>query len=158
MSRTLWTDDQGVLRTIDQTALPFERRELALRTIDDCDRAIRSMQVRGAPLIGAVGAYGLALALRPDASDEAMQRACERLAAARPTAVNLQWALDRCLAVARQQPSLAAVWQEARRIQAEDIAASLRMAENGAPLVRDGMTVLTPVSYTHLTLPTSDLV
>ena len=139
MSRTLWTDDQGVLRTIDQTALPFERSELALRTIDDCDRAIRSMQVRGAPLIGAVGAYGLALALRADASDDAMQRDCERLAAARPTAVNLRWALDRVrqrVAAAAPAQRAALAWDEAARICDDDVACNDSIGERGARLLR----------------------
>ena len=139
MSRTLWTGDDGVLRTIDQTALPFERRELALRTVDDCDRAIREMQVRGAPLIGAVGAYGLALALRVDASDGALRRAAERLAAARPTAVNLRWALDRVRErVAAAEPGLRAAlaWDEAGRICDEDVACNASIGEQGARLLR----------------------
>ena len=139
MSRTLWTDDHGVLHTIDQTVLPFERRELALRTIDDCDRAIRVMQVRGAPLIGAVGAYGLALALRADASDDAMQRACERLAAARPTAVNLRWALDRVreqVVAAAPAQRAALAWDEAARICDDDVACNDSIGERGARLLR----------------------
>ena len=94
-SRTLHVDDSGALRTLDQTRLPFERREIALRSADDCERAIATMQVRGAPLIGAVGAWGLAFALADDDSDARLDSSLRRLLAARPTAVNLRWALER---------------------------------------------------------------
>jgi len=139
MSRTIWIDAEGVVRTIDQTVLPFERRELALRTLDDCDRAIREMQVRGAPLIGAVGAWGLALALGADASDVSLQRAVERLAASRPTAVNLHWALERVRArVAAVAPASRAALarDEAGRICDEDVACNARIGERGAELLR----------------------
>ncbi|RPH63673.1 MAG: S-methyl-5-thioribose-1-phosphate isomerase [Burkholderiales bacterium] len=139
MSRTLWTDDDGTLRTIDQTALPFERRELVLRSREDCERAIRTMQVRGAPLIGAVGAYGLALALRADGSDEALQRGYEHLAAARPTAVNLRWALDRIrerVAAAAPAHRARLAWDEAGRICDEDVACNAGIGEEGARLLR----------------------
>ncbi|MCZ7560991.1 MAG: S-methyl-5-thioribose-1-phosphate isomerase [Burkholderiaceae bacterium] len=139
MSRTLWIDAEGVVRTIDQTVLPFERREIALRTLDDCDRAIREMQVRGAPLIGAVGAWGLALALGADASDASLQRAFERLAASRPTAVNLRWALERVRAgVAAAAPARRAALarEEAGRICDEDVACNARIGERGAELLR----------------------
>ncbi len=140
MSRTLWTDDAGIVRTIDQTVLPFERRELALRTLDDCIRAIRDMQVRGAPLIGAVGAWGLALALAADASDASLRRAFERLAAARPTAVNLRWALERVRArVADAGPARRAALarDEAGRICDEDVACNVRIGELGAGLLHE---------------------
>ena len=78
------------VRTLDQTRLPFEVQWLHLRTLQDCERAIRDMQIRGAPLIGAVAAFGLALALREGVP---LNLAAARLAATRPTAVNLQWAL-----------------------------------------------------------------
>lgn len=139
MSRTIWTDEEGVVRTIDQTALPFERREIALRSLDDCDRAIREMQVRGAPLIGAVGAWGLALALRDDASDASLRRAFERLAASRPTAVNLRWALGRVRARVQAQPPArreALARDEAGRICDEDVACNARIGERGAELLR----------------------
>jgi methylthioribose-1-phosphate isomerase len=78
---------------IDQTRLPFELRILRLERLEDAAEAIAQMRVRGAPLIGATAAYGLCLALREDASDAAIERACRRLLATRPTAVNLAWAL-----------------------------------------------------------------
>ncbi len=138
MSRTLWIGDDGTLRTLDQTSLPFERRELALRSAHDCEHAIRSMQVRGAPLIGAVGAYGLALALRTDASDAGLRGACERLASARPTAVNLRWALDRVRdRVVPAAPALRAqlAWEEAGRICDDDVACNASIGEQGARLL-----------------------
>ena len=93
--RTIWLSADGKsVEIIDQTKLPHKFETATLRTLDDAARAISSMQVRGAPLIGATAAYGVALALRTDASDEALDRACEVLAATRPTAINLRWALD----------------------------------------------------------------
>ncbi len=139
MSRTLWNDALGVLHTIDQRALPFERREIALRSRADCETAIREMRVRGAPLIGAVGAWGLALAIEADPSDEALRDAYERLAAARPTAVNLRWALDRVLrrvagASAAQRGPLAR--HEATLICDEDALCNASIGHHGARLLR----------------------
>ena len=139
MSRTLWTDGHGVPHTLDQRYLPFERREIALRSAADCGRAIREMQVRGAPLIGAVAAWGLALATAADPSDEALAAAGQRLAAARPTAVNLRWALER---VGRRIEPLppaqraAAARAEAQAICDEDVAVNLRIGMYGAELLR----------------------
>ena len=102
--RTIWVEADGAVGIIDQTKLPhrFETRRLANARRDA--HAIKSMQVRGAPLIGAAAAYGVALALREDASDTNLERACATLAATRPTAINLKWALDE-MAAARPQPS-----------------------------------------------------
>ena len=93
--RTIWLEADGeAVGIIDQTRLPHEFATLSLHTMEEAAQAIRTMQVRGAPLIGATAAYGLALALRDDASDENLARACDTLLATRPTAVNLRWALD----------------------------------------------------------------
>src|SRR6185312_14976423 len=93
--RTIWLNDDGwSVEIIDQTKLPFVFETVTLGDLDEAARAIKSMQVRGAPLIGATAAYGVALALRADASDEALDRACGQLAATRPTAINLLWALE----------------------------------------------------------------
>jgi methylthioribose-1-phosphate isomerase len=92
--RTIWVDDDGwTVRIIDQTRLPHEFIVRSLRSLDDACRAIRDMQVRGAPLIGATAAYGLCLALRESGSDESLADARAALLATRPTAVNLRWAL-----------------------------------------------------------------
>ncbi len=139
MSRTLWNDAQGVPHTIDQRFLPFERREIALRSCADCEAAIREMRVRGAPLIGAVGAWGLALAVEADPSDDALRKAYEQLAAARPTAVNLRWALDRLirrLAPAPPAQRFALARSEATAICDEDAACNARIGEHGARLLR----------------------
>jgi len=93
----LWEDETGTPVTIDQTLLPFVVKNIQLADMPACATAIETMQVRGAPLIGAVGAWGMALALRADASDQAMQRAYDQLLQTRPTAVNLRWALEQSL-------------------------------------------------------------
>jgi methylthioribose-1-phosphate isomerase len=94
--RTIWLneDDGWSVGIIDQTRLPHEWAIARLTTPEEAARAIRDMQVRGAPLIGATAAYGLCLALRADPSTASLDRAYELLLGARPTAVNLRWALD----------------------------------------------------------------
>ncbi len=94
--RTIWLRDDGwSVGIIDQTKFPHVFETVVLETLDDAVRAIRDMQVRGAPLIGATAAYGVCLAMRNDASDGALAKAYQALLAARPTAINLRWALDR---------------------------------------------------------------
>ena len=93
--RTIWpTTDLSAVEIIDQRALPFEFRVQRLGTVDEVAVAIKDMWVRGAPLIGAAAAYGVALAVAQDSSPTALAKACEKLAATRPTAVNLRHALD----------------------------------------------------------------
>jgi len=93
--RTIWPSEDGTaVEIIDQTLLPHLLKIRRLRSVEDAAEAIRTMRVRGAPLIGATAAYGLALALRKDGSDDAFEASREMLAATRPTAVNLRWALD----------------------------------------------------------------
>src|SRR6266850_6257381 len=93
--RTIWPTAAGAIRVIDQTRLPFEFATIDLQTLDDATQAIRTMVVRGAPLIGATAAYGLALAMRSNTSDRHLEEATRALQATRPTAVNLAWALAR---------------------------------------------------------------
>lgn len=145
MSRTLWLEADARLFTWDQTRLPFETAVLELASADDCARAIATMQVRGAPLIGAVAAYGLALALRVDASDAGLAEAHAALLATRPTAVNLRWALDRVRARVAGLPAgrrAEAAWLEAGAICDEDVACNRAIGANAAallaPLRRDG--------------------
>ncbi len=136
--RTLWLDAEERLWTRDQTRLPFEDLRLELRDEDDCARAIVSMQVRGAPLIGAVAAYGLALALRKDATDDGLARARAALLATRPTAVNLRWALDRVCARVAPLPRAdraAAAWDEAAAICDDDVACNRAIGTHGAALL-----------------------
>ena len=95
LSRTIWpTPDGTAVEVFDQTRLPHEIVTVRLATIEDAGTAIRTMQVRGAPLIGVTAAYGLALGLARDATDAALVAGHRFLAAQRPTAVNLGWALD----------------------------------------------------------------
>lgn len=100
--RTIWCEAGGDVCVIDQTRLPFAFQIATLRTVADAARAIRSMMVRGAPLIGATAAYGLALAMRTDSSDQALAQGAALLRQTRPTAVNLAWAIDQMLAVLSQ--------------------------------------------------------
>jgi methylthioribose-1-phosphate isomerase len=94
--RTIWVNENGwAVDIIDQTVLPHEWKIVTLETPDDAARAIKDMLVRGAPLIGATAAYGMALAVREDANDGNLRDTAEMLMAARPTAVNLQWAVEK---------------------------------------------------------------
>lgn len=91
--RTIWRGEDGDVRIIDQTRLPFGLEIATLATAEDAAHAIRSMMVRGAPLIGATAAYGMALAMRTDPRDANVSRAADLLMKTRPTAVNLAWAI-----------------------------------------------------------------
>ena len=103
--RTIWLEPDGwSVGVIDQTALPHRFATARLTTLDETAHAIRAMIIRGAPLIGATAAYGMCLALRADASDEAVERAYMALIATRPTAINLKWALDEMTAAVRNRP------------------------------------------------------
>jgi len=93
--RSIWPVGEDAFGIIDQTKLPHEFVTITLRNAEAAAHAILTMQTRGAPLIGAVGAYGLALAVREDPSDENIQKVLEMLAETRPTAINLKWALWR---------------------------------------------------------------
>lgn len=138
--RTIWLNDDGwSVEIIDQTKLPFAFETVRLRTLEDAARAISTMQVRGAPLIGATAAYGVALALRADASDEALDRACDTLAATRPTAINLRWALDEMQKAIRNQPRearVAAAYARAAQTCDEDVETNRKIGEHGLGLIR----------------------
>jgi methylthioribose-1-phosphate isomerase len=137
--RTIWLEPDGwSVGIIDQTALPHQFTTVRLSSVEDVARAIATMQVRGAPLIGATAAYGVALALRADASDEALERACAMLAATRPTAVNLKWALDEMVAGVRNRPReerLGAAYRRAAEICEEDVAINQAIGRHGAKLI-----------------------
>jgi len=146
---------EGRLELIDQRVLPARVEFVACATADETARAIRDMVVRGAPAIGCAAAYGVALeaARLTDAAPEpffaGLNQAFETLAAARPTAVNLFWALERMRAVvtsaAQERPAdiAARLLDDAHRITAEDVAANRAMGGHGAALLADGMRVLT---------------
>jgi methylthioribose-1-phosphate isomerase len=134
-----WRD--GALRFLDQTLLPGEERFIETRDYALVADAIRRLAVRGAPLIGIAGAYGLALAARGGVGIDA---AAAELRATRPTAVNLGWALDRALAAGRGAADPAAALEaEAVRIHQEQIDADARIGELGAALIEHGSTILT---------------
>jgi len=132
----LWRGDH--LRLLDQRRLPFEETYLDCRTSGDVVQAIRDLAVRGAPAIGISAAWGVVLAARQDPAH--LDAAIAELRAARPTAVNLMWALDRMAGVGRDP---AALEREARAIQDEDLAANRRMGELGAQLLGNDVGVLT---------------
>ena len=137
--RSVWIDDDGSsVRILDQTKLPWALEELRLTTVADAAHAIRAMQTRGAPLIGAVAAYGLCLALRDDPSGDAMERDAAMLAATRPTAINLRWALDRMLTVLRNTPETSRVvtaYAEAEKIADEDAAMNEAIGRHGLEII-----------------------
>ncbi|WP_300451044.1 S-methyl-5-thioribose-1-phosphate isomerase [Accumulibacter sp.] len=141
-TRTIWPVPGGAVDIIDQTRLPHACRVRRLKDLADAVHAIRSMQVRGAPLIGVTAAYGVALALARRADDVALQTAIEALAATRPTAVNLHWALARLralLAPLSLAERAAAAWQEAARIADEDVEQCRRIGQHGLHVLRAGL-------------------
>ena len=138
--RTIWpTADNTAVEIIDQTKLPHVFTTLRLNTMRDAERAIRDMQVRGAPLIGVTAAYGVALAMRDHASDAALAATCSVLLAARPTAVNLRWGVERMrdfLAPLAASERAEAAWQEAARIADEDVAINAAIGKHGGEIIR----------------------
>ncbi len=126
------------VQVLDQTLLPYAQRYVPLRSWQDVAHAICSMQVRGAPLIGVTAAYGLALGLREDASDQHLQQVVAALVATRPTAVNLHWALaqmqTRLQGVAPAQRA-ASAWQVARALQQADADSCAAIGAHGLPLL-----------------------
>jgi len=125
---------------VDQTLLPFVIEQRAISSWQEAAEAIRAMRVRGAPLIGVTAAYGIALAMTADATDESLVTAKRDLLATRPTAVNLAWALDRiCGLLNRTEPAERpdAAWREAELIATEDAAANHRIGEHGLALLRE---------------------
>ncbi len=138
--RTLWTAHDGAVEILDQTRLPHAVEIVRLSTLDDAVIAIADMQVRGAPLIGATAAWGLALALDADPSDAGLADAKARLLASRPTAVNLAWAVGRVADLVAPLPAglrAAAAREDADRIVEEDVLACRRIGEHGAALIAE---------------------
>ena len=134
-----WNDDAQALRIIDQRWLPHDFRIQQLDSLAEYCTAITDMHVRGAPLIGATAAYGMAFALAQDPSDSAMQAAHDRLHATRPTAINLRWALDRVAAAMRPiaPPDRAeSALALAHAIADEDVEINRRIGEHGLALIR----------------------
>ena len=138
--RTIWPDARcKFVEIIDQTKLPFTFEIARIESLEQMAHAIKTMQVRGAPLIGAAAAYGLALAMLHDDSNEYLQQASQELISTRPTAVNLCWAVQRMqthlLALQPQQRNFAA-WKEAAKIAEEDVTQNQRIGQHGLALIK----------------------
>lgn len=151
MVETIQWTDAGVVM-LDQTRLPRVTEFRTCTTYEEVAHAIKSMVIRGAPAIGVAAAMGVALGVvrtPPERLDSEFDGICSTLAATRPTAVNLFWAIDRMKRLyesLKGQPSAAireAMVREAKRMYAEDIAINEAIGRNGAPLLSDGRTVLT---------------
>ena len=137
--RTIWVADDGrSVEIIDQTLLPHRFETVRLSTLEDAARAIRTMQVRGAPLIGATAAYGVCLALVEDGAEAALDEACATLAATRPTAVNLGWALAEMRAAlkgTRRNDRVGAAYEKAAAICEDDVATCRAIGGHGLGLI-----------------------
>lgn len=138
--RTIWLADDGwSVEIIDQTKLPHLFEIKCLLTLDDAAHAIRAMLVRGAPLIGATAAYGMALAMRGDSSDAGLDHAYATLMATRPTAVNLRWALDDMRTRLQDQPADSregAAYERAAALCDEDVAICSAIGDHGLAIIR----------------------
>jgi methylthioribose-1-phosphate isomerase len=135
--RSIW-DEDGTVRIIDQRWLPHDFRVATVETLAEFADAIRDMWVRGAPLIGATAAYGVAKEMARDPSDTALDRAWEVLNATRPTAINLRWALDRCRSALRPVAAgdrAAAALALAREIADEDVEINRNIGLHGLDII-----------------------
>ncbi|MEL6298899.1 MAG: S-methyl-5-thioribose-1-phosphate isomerase [Pseudomonadota bacterium] len=143
--RTIWPAETGApdapdVEIIDQTKLPHAFETTTLTSAEDAAVAIKTMQVRGAPCIGATAAYGIFLALRDDPSDDALEAAAEHLAAQRPTAINLRWAIDQMLAAVRNLPRedrVAAAYKRAAEICDDDVEICRKIGEHGLRIIEE---------------------
>lgn len=140
--RSIWVDetDGWSVRIIDQTKLPWSIDLVRLTTFEEMAHAIKAMLVRGAPLIGASAAYGVALAMRASSSDAALEHALTVLADTRPTAINLRWALKRMETCLRPLPASArveAAYTQAALICDEDVAVNKAIGCNGLTLIQE---------------------
>ncbi len=139
--RSIWYDaDQAVVRIIDQRWLPHELRITTLKTLEEFETAIVEMWVRGAPLIGATAAYGIAEQMARDPGDGSLEQAWERLHSTRPTAINLRWALDRCRAALlplSPQDRAQAAFQLAHELCDEDVEINRSIGLHGLKLIRE---------------------
>ena len=138
--RTIWKTDDGAVEIIDQTRLPHEFATVRLESMRDAEHAIYTMQVRGAPLIGVTAAYGVALSMSHHASDAALKATCDMLVKARPTAVNLRWAVERMRALlsplqADERADVA--WREASSIADEDAAINESIGRHGLEIIKN---------------------
>jgi methylthioribose-1-phosphate isomerase len=137
--RSIWADPRrGEVSIIDQTWLPHNFEIRTLHSPADIAEAIRTMRVRGAPLIGVAAAFGVALAVSENSADSELDNVIDMLHETRPTAVNLAWALERMRAALKQLPFHArgaAAWEEAQRIADEDAAMNEAIGRHGMQLI-----------------------
>ncbi|MEM7279530.1 MAG: S-methyl-5-thioribose-1-phosphate isomerase, partial [Pseudomonadota bacterium] len=137
--RPIWPNDDGqTVSILDQTLFPHEFKTVKLASVEDAARAIRDMLVRGAPLIGATAAYGMALACISDPSDAAINAAGKTLEATRPTAINLRWAIRKVkkeLLSLQESDRRKASWELAARICDEDVACNSKIGDYGVELL-----------------------
>ena len=137
--RSIWVEPDGwTIGAIDQRRLPHEFVLARMTTCEEAAEAIRSMLVRGAPLIGATAAYGVALAMRADSSDAALARAYDRLIVTRPTAINLKWALEEMRAALSPLPPAAraaAAFARAGEIAEQDIEINKSIGAHGLAVI-----------------------
>lgn len=134
--------DTNEIIILDQTRLPNTEMYITLRTVEDVYRAIKTMQVRGAPLIGVTAAYGLVLAGKKSRKDD-VEKAAHYLQSVRPTAINLTWAIKRMLARASQATDLyKGLLEEADKIRQNDVVSCQKMGEHGAALLKDTSSVM----------------
>jgi methylthioribose-1-phosphate isomerase len=137
--RSIWPDEKaGIVHFIDQSRLPHVFEERSVATLEEMADAIRSMRVRGAPLIGVAAAFGVALALFRDPTDKSLKSAVAKLRETRPTAVNLAWSLERMeRLLAAEPPSQRAgtAWVEAQKIADEDVALNQAIGRHGLALI-----------------------
>ncbi len=137
--RCIWLEDDGcTVGIIDQTKLPHQFETVTLETVDDAVLAISDMLVRGAPLIGATAGYGVCLGLRSGCTDGRLAEVCDKLIEARPTAVNLRWAVERMRSLLMPLPEedrLAAAYREAALICDEDVQVNESLGQHGMELI-----------------------
>jgi methylthioribose-1-phosphate isomerase len=137
--RTIWPDARcKFVEIIDQTKLPFVFEIVRIENVAQMVEAIKTMQVRGAPLIGAAAAHGMALAMLEDDSDANLHRAAELLIKSRPTAVNLKWAVKRMVTALQSMPDLRNLnaWRLAANIAEEDVAQNQQIGQHGLALIK----------------------
>lgn len=139
--RTIWLNEDGwSVGIIDQTRFPHVFETVDLHTPDEAARAIKDMLVRGAPLIGVTAAYGMALAMRQDASNTALDGAYDLLVGTRPTAINLKWALDEMMRVLKPVPAAAraaCAYARAAEIAEEDVEINQAIGRNGFAVLKE---------------------
>ncbi len=152
--RTIWLAEDGwSVEIIDQTKLPHVLETVNLKTVEDAARAIKTMQVRGAPLVGATAAYGVCLALRQDPSHDGLEVAVEFLSAQRPTAVNLRWALNEMQAAVRDLRAdlrVSAAYDRAAELCDADVETNRLIGVHGLELIKQAAKKKSPGEPVHI--------